>query len=161
MRVKLKNGSESKTSGFTLIEALVAMALGAIMFAAIYTGLAWGFANVHSNRTTLRATQILVKRAESIRLCPFDQITDTTYNPATFTDYFDPKNQAAGGGGTVYNGSFTASVPPVGSVPEAYRTSMLLVTIGVSWTSGTTPHSRSLQTYVARKGLQEYVSTGQ
>lgn len=157
----MTNLSQSKTSGFTLIEALVAMALGATMFAAIYAGLAWGFANVHSNRVNLRATQILVKAAEGIRLCPFDQITNTTYNPATFTEYFDPKDQSTGGGGTVYNGSFSASVPPAGSIPDSYRTNMLLVTIGVSWMSGNTPHSRSLQTYVARKGLQDYVSTGQ
>jgi type II secretory pathway pseudopilin PulG len=161
MRLKLKNSGDSKTSGFTLIEGLVAMTLGATMFAAIYTGLAWGFGNVQSNRANLRATQILVKRAESIRLSPFEQITDTSYNPATFTDYFDPKDQPTGGGGTVYKGTFTASFPAEGSIPESYRTNMLLVTIGVSWASGKTPHSRSLQTYVARKGLQEYVSAGQ
>ena len=137
------------------------MALGATMFVAIYTGLAWGFANVQSNRTNLRATQILVKRAEGIRLCPFEQITNTTYNPATFTEYFDQKDRPTGGGGAVYNGTFTASVPPAGSIPESYRANMLLVTVGVSWMSGTTPHSRSLQTYVARKGIQDYVSTGQ
>jgi len=161
MRLKLKNSAEAKTSGFTLIEGLVAMSLGAILFAGIYTGLAWGFANVQSNRANLRATQILVKRAENIRLCPFDQILNTTYNPTDFTEYYDPKNRANGGGGTVYNGTFAASVPPAGSIPEAYRADMLLVTIGVSWMSGTTLHSRTLQTYVARKGIQEYVSTGQ
>lgn len=139
----------------------MAMALGATLFAAIYTGLAWGFANVQSNRANLRATQILLKRAEGIRLCPFDQITDVTYNPTTFTEYFDPKDQSTGGGGLVYNGTFNASVPPVGTIPDSYRTNMLLVTIGVSWTSGTLPHSRSVQTYIARKGLEEYVSTGQ
>jgi hypothetical protein len=102
-----------------------------------------------------------VKRAESIRLCSFEQITNTTYNPATFTEYFDPKDQSTGGGGTVYKGTFSASEPPASSIPDSYRANMLLVTIGVSWTSGATPHSRSLQTYVTRKGLQEYVSTGQ
>ena len=157
----MKNSRESKTSGFTLIEGLVAMALGAILFTAIYTGLAWGFANIQSNRANLRATQILLKRAESIRLSPFDQITNPSYNPTSFTEYFDPKDRAAGGGGTVYEGTFAAIVPPQGSLPDSYRNNMLLVTIGVSWISGTTPHSRSLQTYVARKGIQEYVVAGQ
>lgn len=140
---------------------MVATVLGATMFASIYAGLAWGFANVQANRANLRATQILLRKAEAIRLCPFDQITSSTYNPPTFTEYFDPKDQSAGGGGIVYSGSFSASVPPVGSIPDSYRANMLLVTIGVSWTSGRTPHSRSLQTYVARKGIQDYVSTGQ
>jgi type II secretory pathway pseudopilin PulG len=157
----LTNSGESKTSGFTLIEGVVAMGLGAMLFTAIYAGLAWGFANVQSNRANLRATQILVKRAEGIRLCPFDQITNPTYNPATFTEYFDPKDQSTGGGGTVYTGTFSANVPPAGSIPDSYRINMLLVTIGVSWTTGNTPHSRSLQTYVARKGIEDYVATGQ
>ena len=127
----MTNLSQSKTSGFTLIEVMVATVLGATMFATIYAGLAWGFANVQSNRANLRATQILVKRAEGIRLCPFDQITNATYNPANFTEYFDPKDQETGGGGIIYNGFFSASVPPSGSVPDSYRTDMLLVTIGV------------------------------
>jgi Prokaryotic N-terminal methylation motif len=161
MRLKSKKSGRSRASGFTLIEAMMATVLGATLFATIYAGLAWGFANVQSNRVNLRATQILVRRAESIRLSPFDQITNTTYNPTTFTEYFDPKDQLAGAGGTVYSGSFSANVPPVGSIPDSYRANMLLVTIGVSWMSGNITHSRSLQTYVARKGIQEYVSAGQ
>jgi type II secretory pathway pseudopilin PulG len=160
MRLELKTSREKRRLGFTLIEAMFASALVSISFAGIYTGLASGFAIVQSNRSNLRATQILVKRAESIRLCAFDQITNTNYNPATFTEYFDPRDQSSGGGGTVYNGTFSAGIPPSGSVPDSYRTNMLLVTIGVSWTTGNTPHSSSLQTYVAQNGIEGYVSTG-
>jgi prepilin-type N-terminal cleavage/methylation domain-containing protein len=160
MRLKWKNPHRPNMSGFTLIEGVIAMALGAIMFAGVYAGLGWGFAIVQADRANLRATQILVKRAEGIRLCTFDQITDTNYNPATFTEYFDPKDQSGGGGGTVYSGSCSATVPSSGSLPDSYRTNMLLVTLGVSWTTGKTPHSRSLQTYVAQNGIESYVSMG-
>jgi type II secretory pathway pseudopilin PulG len=161
--MKLKRGRWAKGSAaaFTLIEAVVSMTLGAMLFTTLYGGFAWGFANVQAARESLRATQILVKRVESIRLCNFAQITNPTYNPSTFTDYYDPQDQASGGGGTVYRGRFTASVPPVGSVPEGYRTNVLLVTVGVTWNSGGVQHARSLQTYAAREGIESYVSTGQ
>lgn len=151
---------KARVSGFTLTEGVIAMGLGTILFAFLYSGLAWGMATVHSTRANLRATQILVKRAEAIRLSPFEQVTNTTYNPATFTDYFDPSKQTNGGGGTVYNGTLSAAIPPAGTIPDAYRSNMLLVTFSVSWSAGKLPHTRSLQTYVAQNGLQSYISTG-
>ena len=137
------------------------MALTATTFTGLYTGFAWGFANVDTARCDVRATQILVKRAEAIRLYTFSEITDTNYNPATFTEYFDWRDQPTGGGGTVYSGTFTATRPPSSSIPSSYRTNMLLVTIGLSWQTGKIQHSRSLQTYVAANGMQSYVSKGQ
>jgi type II secretory pathway pseudopilin PulG len=161
MVLKLRPCPKAGAAGFTLVEAVVSMALGATLFTALYGAFAWGFSNVQATRESLRATQILVKRAESIRLCTFAQVANPTYNPATFTDCYDPKDQSTGGGGTVYQGSFSAVAPPVGSVPESYRTNLLLVTVGVSWTSGKVAHTRTLQTYVARQGIESYVSTGQ
>jgi type II secretory pathway pseudopilin PulG len=160
MKPKLKTWPKADASAFTLVEAVVAMALGTTMLTALYGSFALGFADVQIAREDLRATQILTKRIESLRVCSFAQITNTVYNPTTFTDCYDPRDQAAGGGGTTYQGTLTASVPPVGSLPEAYRTNMLLVTAGVSWTSGKVPRTRSLRTYVARKGIEDYVSTG-
>ena len=156
----MKNLSKADTSAFALLEAVMALALAGIGFSALYAGFAWGFTNVQFAREDLRAEQILVKRIAAIRRSPVAQITNPTYNPTNFTDYFDPTDQPAGHGGTVYQGTLTASVPPVGSLPESYRTNMLLVTASVSWTEGNQVHSRSLQTYAAQNGIQGYLSTG-
>jgi prepilin-type N-terminal cleavage/methylation domain-containing protein len=147
-------------SGFTLIENVVSLTIVAIMLTSLYGGFASGFSTVRTSRESQRATQIMLTKLEGIRLCNFSQLSNSLYNPATFTESFDPKDQAAGNGGTVYSGTFKASVPDVGVLPESYRTNMALVTVSVSWTSGKMQHTRSMQTYAARDGIEAYISVG-
>jgi hypothetical protein len=102
----------------------------------------------------------MLTKLEGIRVCTFDQLSDSKYNPTSFTEVFDSADQATGKGGVVYSGTFKATVPAVGTMPEAYRTNMSLVTVTVSWTSGNLSHTRSMQTYAARDGMEGYVSLG-
>ena len=146
-----QNKSNRSASGFTL---------SAIMFTSLYGAFASGFATVRVNRENLRATQIMLSKLEGIRLCTFDQLTNTVYNPATFTESFDPKDDASHTGGVVYNGTYTSAMPGPGSLPNTYRTNMLLVTANLNWTSGNMQHSRTMQTYAARDGIAGYVSVG-
>ena len=71
------------------------------------------------------------------------------------TEYLDAKNKR-----TPCTVTFNAVVPPFGSLPEGYRNQVLLVTVNVSWTSDNLQHKRSMQTYVARQGMNSYVSIG-
>ena len=146
----------SGSNAFTLVETVVGVFLGSIMFSALYACFAVGFRTIDVTREDLKATQILVARMEAVRLCTFAQITNPTNNPAVFTDYFDSKNKK----GCLYKGTFTATVPAVGTIPEGYRTDMLLVTVGVKWDSAKITRTRSMQTYVARQGTQSYVAMG-
>ena len=148
-------------SGFTLIETVVSLPIAAIGVMSLYACFTQGFSVIGQERENLRATQIMVKQLERIRVCPFDQLTNTVYNPQTMTDYFDPTDQPSGGGGTSYSVTFTPSVPAMGTLPESYRTNMLLITVGISWNSGNLAHTNSMQTYVARNGMQSFVATGQ
>jgi hypothetical protein len=161
MKMRINARKASSNCAFTLMETIVASALGTIMFSALYGCVVWGFGTLHAVRENLRATQILVARTEAVRLCPFDQLTNPTNNPPTFTEYYAPGSQTNGGGGAVYDGTFSAVVPATGTLPESYRTNMLLVTVGVSWTSCNRLHSRTTQTYAARNGMEGFVSTGQ
>lgn len=161
MKIKQKTKKQTnRSAGFTLIESAVALTIGAIMLTSLYGAFTSGFATVRTNRENLRATQIMVSRLEGIRLCTFDQLTNTVYNPATFIEYFDPKDAVTNAGGVVYNGSYSSTIPAVGSLPDAYRTNVFLVTVSVNWTSGSMQHSRSMQTYAARDGIANYVSFG-
>src|SRR5215470_4112158 len=128
-------------AAFTLVETMIATTVGAVMLSALYACFAYGFAEVRTSREDMRATQIMIKRLERIRLCTFDQVTDTSLNPQSYTESYDPRDQGTGGGGVAYNVTFTPSVPASGTVPDAYRTNMLLVTMGVTWTSGAIQHS--------------------
>ena len=161
MKLNLKNNrAKAGIAGFTLVETIVAVWLGSMMLSALYASFACGFASIAVTRENLRATQILPGRVEALRVCTYSQVSNPTNTPPTFTEYFDPRDQAAGGGGTVYSGTTTVQVPAVGSLTEAYRTNMVLVTVGVAWNSGKLQHTRSLQTYVARDGMGSYVSIG-
>jgi len=155
-----KNATQNSSAGFSLVENVVALTIVSIMLTSLYGAFASGFSTIRTSRESQRATQIMLSKLERVRLCSFDQITDTAYNPVSFTESFDPKDQAAGNGGVVYSGTFTPSVPAAGSMPESYRTNMLLVTVSVSWTNGALGHTRTMKTYAARDGIEGYVSVG-
>ena len=155
-----KTATQDSSAGFSLVENVVALTIVSIMLTSLYGAFASGFSTIRTSRESQRATQIMLSKLERVRLCSFDQITDTAYNPISFTESFDPKDQAAGNGGVVYSGTFTPTVPAVGSFPETYRTNLLLVTVSVSWTNGALGHTRSMQSYVARDGMEGFVSVG-
>ncbi len=68
-------------SGHTLAEVLVAAAFLGISVISLYTGFFSGFQLTHMSRENVRATQILVKKVETIRLCSWDQLSNF---PAAF-----------------------------------------------------------------------------
>ena len=156
---RAKNKRTAET-GFTLPEAMIGVLLAAMMIVALYGCFASGFSMLRVSREDLRATQIILQRMERIRLCTFDQVKDPKINPPVVVEYFDPVHETKGGGGIAYTVTFTNNYPPMGTVPLGYRTNMLLVTVSASWLSGKNKHSRSMQTYVARDGIEKYVSTG-
>jgi hypothetical protein len=136
----------------------MAVGLGSILLLALYSAFTFCFATVRTSQENIRATQITLARLERVRLCGFNQVTNVSLNPLTFTDVFDPIALAAGRGGIVYNGTFSAALPPSGSVPDSYRSNLFLVNVAVTWTNGTLHHSLSNQTYVALNGIESYVA---
>jgi hypothetical protein len=151
----------NRALAFTLVETVIAVLLATMMLTALYTCFASGWSLIQITGQDLRATQILLQRMERVRLCDFTQIKDTGLNPSSSVEYFDPKDQGTGGGGVAYTVTFASTTPSSGSLPEAYRMNMLLVTVGTCWTNGTRVYNRSMQTYVAKDGMQSYVSGGQ
>jgi hypothetical protein len=141
-----------RAAGFTLVETILAVASGSVMLSALYATLVFGVSVIRTTREDLRASQILVSRMERIRLCTWSQVTNPLYNPLVSTTYASDDKQ------TPYTVTFKPTVPAIGSFPEAYRTNMLVVTVEVNWTSGGLQRKRSMQTYVAKDGVQSYVS---
>jgi prepilin-type N-terminal cleavage/methylation domain-containing protein len=160
-QTRIRRASAASAGGFTLVETMVAVMLGAIMLSSLYACFASGWAVERVTSEDLRATQILVQRLERVRLCSFQQVTDPNYNPRTSSESYNPSGEARGAGGVVYTITFDPSVPAPGTLPESYRTNMLLVTATATWPSGGVQRSRSMQTWVARSGIQGYVVAGQ
>jgi type II secretory pathway pseudopilin PulG len=144
-------------SGFTLMETVVATLITGIMLPTLYTGLASSFSTVQATRENLRATQILVQRMEAVRLAPYKTLQDAAAYPTNSTEYYSPSGQTNGSGGAAYTVTYNW-VPAPSTLPPSYRTNMMLVTVTASWNSGNVPRTRSMQSYVARYGVQRYVS---
>jgi hypothetical protein len=156
--VLVQSSQCQRLSGFTVPEALIGILLAAIMLLALYGCFASGYSMLTVTREDLRATQILLQRLERVRLCTFDQVKNAAVNPSITTEYFAPDQQGSGSPGVLYTVKYTSAVPTPGSVPEPYRTNMLLVTVGAEWMSGKVKRTRSMQTYVARDGMEGYIS---
>jgi hypothetical protein len=152
-------------TAYSLAEVVVAMLVMALLFVSLYAGFSSGFAVVQLTREDLRATQIMVKRMENIRLYTWKQVLSTNpiFIPRAFMTYYDPDGQATNSGGTLYSGTYTAVTPPASSMlPDAYRNNMLMLTVTVYWTnllgrSNKVVRSRQMQTYVAKYGMQSYI----
>jgi len=131
--------------------------LAGIMLPTLYAGLASGFSIVQAARENLRATQILVQRMEAVRLSPYNALSNPAAYPTNVSDYYSPSGQTNGTRGTVYTVTYDCAPGPA-SLPPSYRSNVVLVTVTAAWNSGKAQQTRSMQSYVARYGMQRYVS---
>jgi len=126
----------------------------AILGAAIIGSITYGMLMMAQARENARATQILLEKIETIRLYNWSEVVSNGFVPTAFVDYYaptSPTNQL----GAVYNG--TISVTNV-NFANSYSTNMRQFVVTVNWTTGgRIPHTRSVCTYVAKDGIQNYV----
>ncbi|HKQ38805.1 MAG TPA: prepilin-type N-terminal cleavage/methylation domain-containing protein [Verrucomicrobiae bacterium] len=136
--------------GFTLVEGLIGVAVMGVVFVSLYTGMASGFQSIRASQENLRATQIMVGRFESLRLYNWDQINTAGFIPDTFTTQFAPNSSNPG---ITYTGTIR-----IAAVPGApYTVDLRAVTITLTWKTGSRARTRTLTSYVARYGLQNYI----
>lgn len=145
-------GANLEAAAFSLMEILVALAIGSMMFVSLYSGLSSGFAVVQLARENLRATQILQEKMETIRLYTWDQINTSGFIPTNFADVFYTATQYTGG--LTYTGSVSISAAPI---TESYSNDLKMVTVKVTWDSANVLRSREMSTFVSRYGLQNYI----
>ena len=119
--------------------------------AALLTGITSGFFSMRMARENLRATQIILEKVETIRLYSWDQINTAGFIPATFTQVYDPTRTNAAG--LTYNGTMTITTPPISN---SYKDDLRMLTVNLSWTTGSIPRTRQFSTFIARDGLQNY-----
>ena len=147
----------ASAAGFTLVETVVATLIAGIMLPSLFTGLSFAFSTVQATREELRATQIIVQRMEALRLAPYKTLQDATAYPTNSIEYYCPSGQTNGNRGAAYSIQYNWSQAP-STLPPSYRTNVMLVTVTASWNSGSVQRTRSMQSYVARYGIQRYVS---
>ena len=149
----IRLGAQKRAAAFSLLEAVVGMAVIGVIFLALYGALASGFSVTQMARENLRATQILMEKAETFRLFTWDQITTSGWVPTTFSTTYSPTS-AANSQGAVFSGKIAVTTPATGA---NYSSEMRQVDITVTWKTGAISRNRTLTLYVARNGIQNYV----
>jgi len=134
---------------------MVGSGVMAILIISIYAVLTSGFSVTRFNRENLRATQIMINRLEGLRLYNWSQLAHSNMVPATFTEVYYPLG-TNGMSGTLYSGTVTIS-NVTQNPPSTYGSNMREVTVRLSWTTGSVPHSREMITYVSEYGVQNYL----
>ena len=155
MKTQFKTHNGKGMAAFTLAEAMVAIAAGAVLLTALYGAITYSYGAVRLAREDLRATQVLVEQMEKVRLTPYANLGNYTTNVP----------MANGGSGT-YTISLTTNVPtmaqltpPGVSNPNVlYTNSLLMITATATWTNNNIPRVRTMQTYAARNGTQSYIT---
>jgi Tfp pilus assembly protein PilV len=147
---------------FTLAEVMIAVLITGLMMVSLFAGFSVGFRVVQSARENLRATQILLQRMETIRLYTWSQVNSNAYLQPTFTERYDPLGVTNNTSGTLYVGVVGRGVPA--GLPAAYQNNMREITVTLYWTNysgykmtNKLVRTRSMQTYVARYGMQNYI----
>ncbi len=158
MKIRLANANSHRRfeAAYSMAEAMVGVSLMGILFVSLYGGMASGFAVTQVARENLRATQILLERVEGIRLYNWNQLVYSNWVPSTFTNFYYPLTNANESPGIMYVG--TMSIQPATLSPSAtYADNMREITVTVNWTSAGVPRTRSMKTFVAKNGVQNYV----
>ena len=155
MRLKSTNGFGARWggAGFTLLEVVVCIVVMSVVFISLYAALASGVSMTQMTRENLRATQILLEKAETFRLYDWDQITTKDWVPDTFTASYCPTATNTSSQGTIYSGTIKISTP---SLSTNYEDDMRQVDITLSWKTGSLNRNRAMTIYVARNGMQNY-----
>ena len=152
--VKKKHNKRPARAAYTLVEVLVAMFVVGIMFTAVYAGITQSFNMTRTTQENLRAIQMLQDKTETIRLYTWDQVTNSSFIPTTFTNWFVPSGTSATNGGVMYVGTLSVSNS---AFSEAYAGDLKLITVTVSWTSRNVTHQQRSTTLVSHYGLQNYI----
>jgi len=152
----------SARGAYTFMETVVSVAIVGILFVALYGGMTTGFSVIQTSREDLRATQVMLQYVEGIRLYNWNQLAYSNWIPSTFTNYYYPNAGAGESLGIAYYGSILLNTNPTLHPAASYSSNMCAIKVTVNWTNGTLTHTRSMSTYAARDGMQNYVynSTG-
>jgi len=161
MKLLSPNPRAAHQSGITFVDVLMATAIITVMSLGVVGSLTYGFFVMQMARENQRATQVMLEKVETLRLYNWEQVNSNGFIPSTFTDVYDPQ-APQGRQGVTYTGSltigdFTNATSAGVSTPPTYSTNMRQVTLTVNWYTRNINRSRSLTTYIARDGMQNYV----
>ena len=155
-------GATRRKAGYARGEVLAAAAFLGVVVTLLYGAFSLGSCGIQSTRANLRASRILMQRAEALRLFTGSQVRDlNNQRKPLFVERHDPLSLSSNGGGGPYAAYVSAAVPAAGASPKVSRPDLRTVTVTVYWTNcnGAKPvvHAREVQTRLARNGMPKYI----
>lgn len=151
--MKIQSANKS-VKGMTIAEVVISLAILSIMAAGIMGSFSYGFLVMRLVRENQRATQIMLERAETIRLYNWDQVNSNGFIPTITYEKYDPQ-APSGSQGITYKCTLTVTNFPYST---SYSDNLRSFIIKLQWTgAGDVTRTRSLTTLVAKDGMQNYV----
>src|SRR5262245_35401581 len=147
-RTVRRTGRCQPNGGFTMVEVVASIAILGIAIAALLAGLTWNVSTIKFARETVRATQIMEDKLDTIRLYSWDQITTPGFITNKFYASFCPSNALfPSESGIIYTGRITIATSPLS---ESYKTNMLRITIDLDWPSSPEVRHAQMNTFVSK-----------
>jgi type II secretory pathway pseudopilin PulG len=144
-------------SAMTLVEVVMATGIISITAGGVISSVNYGLCVMRVARENQRATQVLLEKLEAIRLYDWTQVTNTGFIPNSFTAVYDPTSSSTAQG-TTYYGTLAIATPNFSGTTPNYSANLRQFTVSLVWTNlGGVRHARSLSTYVAQNGMQNYI----
>ena|ERR1041385_1473340 len=143
-------------SADTLAEVMVGVGLLGLLFASLFSGMSRCARLTQIAREDLRATQILLDRIEGIRLFNWNQLVySNNLCPATFTSSYCPIVNHCCSTGFTYYGSMVITNISYGLAPS-YSNQIRAIIVTLNWTNAGISRTRTMTTYQAKYGAQNY-----
>ena len=149
-----RESRRSARSGFSLVEAVVGLAVFGVMLMTFFLGLYQSLTVVRTARETLRGTQIATEKMDTLRLYTWTQLNTPGFVATNFQVKFDPLSTSKSS--ITYTGLvqiLDAKLPD----GEPYSTNTKQVTITLRWQSSVPARQLQMTTYVSRYGLSTFV----
>ena len=153
-----RKGTRRGELAYTLVEVVMGSVVILIMGMGLLGGMTSGNSFTQLARQDLRATQIMLEKMEEIRLYSWSQINGSNgyVIPSGFTNYYYPAGLSSNNAGISYSGQL--NILPLNLAGVSYSSNgMRQVKVSLQWKCGNVLRNRSMYTYVASNGIQNYV----
>ena len=135
-----------------------------MVLVSLFAGISASFRVTQAARENLRATQIMLERMETVRLYTWNQLLYSNMIPATTTTFYYPLATEGESRGITYRVNLSVTNAAM-NPPAAYSDRLRAISVTVFWTNyygskrqtNVLVRSRSMTTYSARDGIQNYV----
>ena len=165
MKIRTPGGLASfRRAASVMIEVIVGVCILIVVLVSLFAGMSDSFSLTQAARENLRATQIMLERMETVRLYTWNQLLYSNMIPASTTTSYYPLATTGESTGAIYRVNLTitnAAMNPAAGYADRLRA----VRVSVFWTNyyggkrqtNVLVRSRSMTTYSARDGMQNYV----